>query len=94
MSAATEPPKPPPPLTPELKHRILSSPIHKRIKREVYATLALGMLGATGNMACVSASGALAGGIIATEKWWVQFSCLLLRIAFPCACPIAADLDV
>ncbi|GJN87554.1 hypothetical protein Rhopal_000508-T1 [Rhodotorula paludigena] len=72
MSAATEPPKPPPPLTPEQKHRVLSSPIHKRIKREVYATLALGMLGATGNIACVSAS----GGIIATEKWWVLFSCL------------------
>ncbi|GAA6000100.1 uncharacterized protein JCM10292_003978 [Rhodotorula paludigena] len=71
MSAATEPPKPPPPLTPEQKHRILSSPIHKRIKREVYATLALGMLGATGNIACVSASGALAGGIIATEKWFI-----------------------
>ncbi|GAA5969750.1 hypothetical protein JCM11641_008029 [Rhodosporidiobolus odoratus] len=61
----------PPPLTEEQKHRILTSPIHKRIKHQTYTVMALGLLGPIANLATLILGAVWARHILQTDRWFI-----------------------
>ncbi|GAA5828346.1 hypothetical protein JCM11251_006208 [Rhodosporidiobolus azoricus] len=75
MSSAPPNPNDPPPLTPEQKHRILHSPLHRKIKRYAYTVLALGLLGGLSNVIGLAAGAAMAKALLDADQWFIFHYC-------------------
>ncbi|BGP38770.1 hypothetical protein JCM10450v2_002724 [Rhodotorula kratochvilovae] len=68
---AAPPPDAPPPLTKEQSQRILRSPIHRRIKRCTYGSLAVAVVGAVSNVTGIILSAVWARNIVQKENWFI-----------------------
>ncbi|GAA6058076.1 hypothetical protein JCM3770_002250 [Rhodotorula araucariae] len=68
---AAPPPDAPPPLTKAQTKRILSSPIHHRIKHYAYGSTAVAAVGATANVMAIIVSAVWARNIVQNQKWFI-----------------------